>query len=118
MDAIAITGLRAYGTHGVLPHERDLGQVFVVDLRLGLDLGPAAASDDLGDTVHYGHLAERVAEAVRTTRFDLIEALAGHLAELVLADPRVAEVEVTVRKPHAPIPEDLSEVAVTLRRAR
>ncbi|MBA2575754.1 MAG: dihydroneopterin aldolase [Euzebyaceae bacterium] len=118
MDRIEIRGLRAFGRHGVTEAERREGQTFVVDLVLELDLGPAARSDDLGDTVHYGDLAQRVATAVRETRFDLIEALAGHLSELALDDPRVEAVEVRVGKPQAPIAEDLDHVAVVLRRAR
>jgi dihydroneopterin aldolase len=118
-DRIEINGLRVFGRHGVLPHEQELGQVFVIDLVLELDLSSAAASDDLADTVHYGEVAEQVAEAVRETRFDLIEALAGHLAALVLGrHERVASVEVTVRKPDAPIPLDLDGVAIVLRRSR
>jgi 7,8-dihydroneopterin aldolase/epimerase/oxygenase len=118
VDEIAITGLRAFGRHGVLAEEQRDGQTFTIDLRLSLDLTTAAATDDLAETVHYGELAEAVAEAVATTRFALIEALAGHLADLALRHARVQAVEVTVHKPQAPIPLDLDEVAVTLRRAR
>jgi 7,8-dihydroneopterin aldolase/epimerase/oxygenase len=118
-DRIEITGLRVHAHHGVLPHERELGQVFVVDLVIELDLTAAAASDDLADTVHYGEVAEVVVAAVRERRFDLIEALAGHLAEVVLDhDARSTAVEVAVRKPAAPLPLDFGEVAVRLRRER
>src|SRR5690606_27323449 len=58
-DSITLTGLRAMGYHGVLPHERVEGQLFVVDVVLHLPLGPAAAGDDLGATVDYGVLANR-----------------------------------------------------------
>jgi dihydroneopterin aldolase len=117
-DRIELTGLRAFGHHGALEHERREGQTFVVDLALELDLSAAAAGDDLSATVHYGELAERAVAAVETSRFDLIEALANHLAELVLADARVAAVTVRVAKPDAPIPVPFDEVAVVLRRAR
>ncbi len=56
MDRISVTGIEVFAHHGVLPHERELGQRFVVDLALELDLAPAAASDDVADTVHYGDL--------------------------------------------------------------
>lgn len=118
MDRIEITGLEAFGHHGVLPREQAEGQTFVVDLALELDLEPAAASDDLAATVHYGELAERVAGAVAETRFDLIEALAGHLVGLALSDPRVSAVTVRVGKPQAPVDAVFTDVAVVLRRAR
>ena len=116
MDRIEIRGLRVRGRHGVYEEEKRHGQPFVVDVTLERDLSAAAASDSLGETVDYGTLAQQVADAVATTRFDLIEALAGHIADLALTDPSVAAVEVRVCKPEAPIDLDLHEVAVVLRR--
>lgn len=118
MDRIELRGLRVRGHHGVLDSEAEHGQVFTVDLALEVDLERAAENDTLEDTVDYGILAARIADAVATTRFRLIEALAGHLARLALEDPRVVTVEVRVGKPHAPVAVDLAEVAVTLHRTR
>ncbi len=118
MDRIEIKGLRAFGRHGVLERERRDGQMFVVDVALEVDLTRAAASDALADTVDYGLLAERLARAVSGTRFDLIEALAGHLAGIALEDGRVRAAEVRVVKPHAPVAVDLAEVAVVVVRRR
>ncbi len=117
-DRIEIRGLRVRGRHGALPHEAELGQVFVVDCTLELDVSAAEASDDLTDTVDYGALASEFAAVVRDTRCDLIEALAGHLARTALGHERVEAVTVRVAKPHAPVPEDLAEVAVSIRRER
>ena len=116
MDRIEIRGLRARGRHGVFEQEKRHGQTFVVDVTLERDLATPAGSDALGDTVDYGTLAQQISDAVTTTRFDLIEALAGHIADLALADPSVDAVEVRVAKPEAPISVELSEVAVVLRR--
>ena len=113
-DRIALTGLRVRGHHGVLPHEREDGQDFVVDVVLHLDLAPAAASDAVADTVHYGELAERLAAVVAGKPVDLIEALADRLAAVCLADERVQRAEVTVHKPSAPIPLSFDDVSVTL----
>lgn len=113
-DRIVLTGLRAHGRHGVLPQERTDGQEFVVDAVLRLDTRPAAASDDLADTVDYGALAQRLVEVVGGEPCDLIETLAGRLAQVCLADPRVFEAEVTVHKPNAPIPVPFDDVSVTV----
>lgn len=118
MDRIEIKGLRARGRHGVFEEERRHGQVFVVDVILERDLSGPAASDALGDTVDYGILGQQIAHAVGSTRFDLIEALAGHIADLALADSTVQAVEVRVAKPEAPMTIELDEVAVVLRRTR
>ena len=77
VDRITLTGIEVFGHHGVLPHEREFGQRFVVDAVLELDLAPAAASDDLGDTVDYGRLSGDIAAIVAGDPFDLIESLAG-----------------------------------------
>jgi dihydroneopterin aldolase len=117
-DHIILTGLRVRGFHGVFDFERRDGQDFVVDVDLELDLAPAAASDKVADTVHYGELAGALSEVIAGEPVDLIETLADRLAGVCLADPRVAAATVTVHKPGAPIPQDFADVAVTLRRAR
>jgi len=117
-DRIALTGLRVRGLHGVYAEERRDGQDFVVDAVLELDLSPAGRSDDVTDTVHYGELAERLAEVVAGEPVNLIETLAQRLVDVCLADPRVCAAEVTVHKPAAPIPLSFADVAVTIRRER
>jgi 7,8-dihydroneopterin aldolase/epimerase/oxygenase len=117
-DTIALTGLRAHGRHGVHPSEREHGQDFVVDVVLELDLRPAAASDDVTDTVHYGELAGALVRIVTGEPVRLIETLAARLAAACLDDPRVRAATVTVHKPQAPIPHDFTDVAVTVRRTR
>jgi len=117
-DLIQLTGLRVRGRHGVLPAERADGQEFVVDAVLELDTRPAAASDDVADTVHYGELADALAAVVAGDPVDLLETLAARLAGVCLADARVAAAEVTVHKPQAPIDQVFADVAVTVRRAR
>jgi dihydroneopterin aldolase len=116
-DRILLSGLRVRGHHGVLAHEAELGQVFLVDLELVLDLAPAGRSDDLDKTVDYGSLAGRVAEVVGGRPRKLLEALAEDLAQLVLADGRVRQVRVRVTKPQAPLPVD-GGVAVEITRER
>jgi 7,8-dihydroneopterin aldolase/epimerase/oxygenase len=117
-DVITLTGLRAWGRHGVYPAERAQGQPFVVDVVLELDLQPAAASDDVHDTVHYGDLAGRLVAVLEGEPVNLIETLAQRLAGECLSDARVAAATVTVHKPRAPVPHELADVAVTIRRAR
>jgi dihydroneopterin aldolase len=117
-DTIAVRGLRAIGHHGVYDEERAIGQPFVVDVVLHLDLAPAAASDDVGDTVHYGELAQQVVAAVEGEPVDLVETLAQRVADLALSYPRVDEVEVTVHKPEAPVGVPFVDVAVTIVRGR
>lgn len=115
---VAIHGLEAFGRHGVLPAETELGQTFVVDVELTLVHAVAAATDELADTVDYAALADAVVAIVSGPPFALIERLAGAIADRVLAEPGAREVVVTVRKPHVALPHALADTAVTLRRVR
>lgn len=115
-DVITLTGLRVWGWHGVFEHEKRDGQEFVVDVRMWADLSAAAATDDLSATIDYGHVAGIVAEVVGGRPYDLIEAVAGVLADRIVDRPRVAAAEVTVHKPAAPIPQDFADVSVTITR--
>ena len=117
-DVISLSGLRARGRHGVHDFERTEGQDFLIDAVLEIDLRPAARSDALADTVHYGQLADRLVAVVTGEPVNLIETLAARLAQVCLADARVRAATVTVHKPQAPIPHEFADVAVTLRRER
>jgi dihydroneopterin aldolase len=97
-DRITLTGLRVFGRHGVLEHERRDGQHFVIDLTVWVDLDKAGESDALADTLDYGALAARAAEIVGGPAYDLIESVGARIADAVMADERVHAVEVTVRR--------------------
>ena len=117
-DRIELRGLRVRGHHGVFDHERRDGQEFVIDITAWLDLDVAAASDDLADTLDYGDLAQRAADIVAGPPRQLIETVAGEIADGVMADERVHAAEVVVHKPGAPIPLEFADVAVVARRFR
>src|SRR5512139_3430151 len=117
-DRLAVLGIEAYGHHGVFDFERREGQIFKVDLALGLDTRPAARSDDLQDTVDYGSLVAAVKTAIEHDPVDLIETLAERIADVCLTDTRVEWAEVTVHKPDAPIEATFSDVALTIHRSR
>ncbi|MBS4727690.1 dihydroneopterin aldolase [Mycobacterium sp. SM1] len=118
VDRIELRGLTVRGHHGVCPHERAGGQDFVVDITVWIDLAHAAASDNLCDTYDYGVLAQRAADIVAGPARNLIETVAGDIADDVMRDERVRAVEVVVHKPQAPIPQMFTDVAVAARRSR
>ena len=117
-DRIELRGLRVRGHHGVYEHERRDGQDFVVDITVWMDLTAAARSDRLRDTLDYGALAQRAAAIVGGPPCDLIEAVAGRVADDVFADVRGQTVEGVLHKPQAPIPLEFADVAVVARRSR
>lgn len=116
MDRIRLTGLRAFGHHGVFDHERTDGQEFLVDLEVPGDLSTAGRGDVLADTVDYGVLAEEVVAVITGQPFDLIESVAEEIARRCLA--QCSEITVTVHKPQAPIPHAFADVSVSVTRTR
>jgi dihydroneopterin aldolase len=114
LDRITIAGISGTGYHGVLPEERRDGQIFVVDLELVADLAPAAASDDLSDTVDYSGLAAETLALIEGEPCDLIETLAERIATAALGHSRVEEARVTVHKPRAPVGVPFTDVSVTV----
>ncbi|MGO1647086.1 MAG: dihydropteroate synthase [Agrococcus casei] len=114
--AIRIEGVRAYGFHGVLAAERAVGQEFVVDVDLSGRFGRAVESDALADTVNYAEIAQKVVSVVEGEPVDLIEALAGRIADACAALPLVDAAHVTVHKPNAPVGVPFGDVAVSVSR--
>jgi len=115
-DELTITGVECFAHHGVFDFERREGQVFVIDLALGVDTRAAAASDDLQETVDYGTLVDRVRAAVESEPVDLIETVAQRIADVCLTERRVEWARVTIHKPDAPIDATFRDVALTITR--
>ncbi|MGC5172234.1 dihydroneopterin aldolase [Microbacterium sp. DT81.1] len=118
LDEITVTGLRAFGRHGVFDFERQQGQDFLVDVTMHVSTRRAAETDDVADTIHYGEVSERVAAIVGGEPVNLVETLAERIAADLLTDERVLLAVVTVHKPSAPIAVPFTDVAVTIRRGR
>jgi len=117
-DSIALRGLTAQGRHGWFAHERENGQVFVADVTLEVDTRRAASTDDLTDTIDYGEIATDVIGVLEGEPVHLVETLASRVAEVCLDRTGVEAVEVSVHKPEAPVPANLGDVTVTIRRSR
>ena len=117
-DRITLTGISARGRHGVLDWEKQLGQPFVADVVLEVDLSRPGDSDDLAHTVNYAAVAAEVVEVLAGEPMDLIEAVAERVARRALAHQLVEAVEVTVHKPDAPVGVPVTDVSVHVRRER
>lgn len=113
IDSIELLGLREFGYHGVLEHERINGQYFSVDATLGLSISHAAYTDDLADTVNYAEVADTIRARIAGGPVDLIEKLAELIAADCLAFPQVAFAKIRVHKPDAPIEGEFADVIVT-----
>lgn len=101
MDIIFIRELRVQTLIGVYPKERERRQTLLLDLELGADIRPAAASDRLDDTLDYAAVARRIEEFAAASAFQLVEALGERIAELLRREFGVPWLRLTLRKPGA-----------------
>ena len=115
-DFIDIEGLLVRTIVGINPEERVNRQDVVIDVRLAVDMRPAAKSDDIDDAVNYRTLTKQIIALVEESRFQLIERMAQEVATLCLQDSRVAAVRVKICKPGAV--RFAQSVSVTIERSR
>jgi len=119
MDTIFLKGIVVHARHGVMAHEAEIGQRFVIDLELFADLSEPSRNDRLADTVCYSNVVATATEAFHSTNYKLLERAAGALADAILTTfPRIQAVKVVLHKPHAPIATIFEDVGVVLTRNR
>lgn len=118
-DKIQLAGMVFYSYHGARLAERELGQRFIVDLELEMDLSNAGMSDSLADTVSYSNVYAVVREVMEEGSHNLLESLAETIARLILEGFDVDAVHVTVKKPEVPIQGSImTHAAVEITRRR
>ena len=119
MDCIHLTGIRCYGYTGYLPEEQVLGQWFEVDVKLWLDISTSAKTDAIEDTVDYRNVITLTQHLIKTSKFVLVERLTATIADSILASSdRIAQVQVILSKPAAPIPDFGGKISIELTRSK
>ncbi|MEJ7220662.1 dihydroneopterin aldolase [Staphylococcus gallinarum] len=114
-DTIFLNGLKFYGYHGALPAENEIGQIFIVDITLKVDLKPAGESDQVTDTVHYGEVFEDVKAIMKGEPVNLLEHLAERIAKRINSHyNRVMETKVRITKENPPIPGHYDGVGIEI----
>jgi dihydroneopterin aldolase len=115
--AIEIYGLEIFGFHGALPEERERGQPFLFDITLmAHDAG--VRTDKLSDTIDYTQVVACVEEIASGSRFNLIEALAAAIADVLVSRFDVSRARVRVRKPEVQLDHPVEFTAATVERGR
>ena len=119
MDKISIKGLKLFAYHGVNPEEKENGQNFVIDLDYYVNIARACQMDTLDDTVSYAKVVKTIRRVFTAEKYDLIERAAQIIADAVLDEfDDIFKVEVTLKKPEAPISAEFDYVAVSIMRER
>lgn len=119
MDKIQLNKMEFYGYHGVFPEENQLGQRFIVDLTVHVNLKRAGQTDDLNHSINYAELYTICREIVEGDPFQLIEAVAEKIADSLLIHYRdINSCTVKVIKPDPPIKGHYESVAIEITRSR
>ena len=117
MDKIHLKDVEIFANHGVFEEEKRLGQKFIFDIELELDLSVAGKTGDLNSSVHYGELVYEIEKIVSEKSYDLIETVGEKVCEHILLKYRmIKNAKVKVKKPWAPIGRHLSYAAIEINR--
>jgi len=99
MDIIFLSEVKVQTKLGVPEWERMVEQTIVLDIEIGYDLTKACKSDAVADTIDYGAVVERVRATLKENSFQLVEALAEHICQLILKEFGALSVKIKVAKP-------------------
>ena len=115
---IIVSGIKFHGYHGLTRIEREIGVRYSVDVEMTLDLGPAAASDEVQKTIDYRSVHHTVLEVGRNNSYHLIETLADRIASAVLRSTIASSLLVRVRKETPILDGIVDSVSVEMVRRR
>jgi 7,8-dihydroneopterin aldolase/epimerase/oxygenase len=115
-ESLKILGLKVPAHIGITEEERSRAQNVIVSVEVFADLTAAVASDEFADTIDYDRLTTDVAQLVRSSRSNLLEHLAGSIADHIGSLSGVERVTVEVSKESPPVREHVEEIAVRITR--
>ena len=116
-DEIRIEGLEVYARHGVYPEETKNGQYFYVNAILYINMRRAGREDNLERTINYGTVCRFITDWMQENTCLLLEAVAERLSQALLLEyDALADLELEIQKPHAPIRLPFGNVSVKVRR--
>ncbi|MGZ8382319.1 MAG: dihydroneopterin aldolase, partial [Nitrospira sp.] len=117
-ERVVIERLEFRGRCGVTPEERARPQPLAVDLELDCRLEAAGLSDDLGHTIDYANVAQRVVDIGTLQESQLLETLAERLLAALFDEFPISRIKLWLRKLHPPIPYVTRSVGINIERTR
>ncbi len=119
MDKILINGLKLFAYHGVNPEEKENGQNFIFDIELSVNMNKVCYSDHVEDTVSYAKVVKTVRRIFTSQKYDLLEKCAQVVSDAIFEEyPDVLKIELTLKKPEAPVSAEFSYMGVHISRSR
>jgi 7,8-dihydroneopterin aldolase/epimerase/oxygenase len=100
MDTIFLEQVKVQTKLGVPEWERMVPQTMILDIEISYNLSNSCKSDNIADTIDYGLVVSRIRETLTEHSFQLVEALAEHVCQLILSEFKALSVKVKVAKPN------------------
>ena len=107
--------MKFYAFHGVTEQEKKVGNTFIVDLKLFLDLSKASETDDLSDTVNYAEIYNIVKSEMEIPS-KLLEHVAGRILRRIQNEfPTITKIKISLAKERPPIEGEIESAAIQMK---
>ena len=113
---ILLKGIRFYAYHGVAPQENLIGNEYVIDLKLGVDISKAMQTDEVTDTVNYAEVYN-----VIKTEMDISSKLleyVGIVKKLFEQFATIEDIDLLLSKRNPPMGADIESTGIELHCSR
>lgn len=112
---IRLNKIRLRGSHGVLPQESIVGNDFVLDIYLELDIPKAVISDDIADTISYSEVYD-IVKYEMSVHSCLLENVCYRIIKRIQQSfSEVKHIVVSIEKLSPPIPSsDIYSASITI----
>lgn len=115
---IFLKEIRCYAYHGVAPQENLIGNEYVIDLKLKVDISQASQTDEVTDTVSYADVHELI-KAEMAVPSKLLEHVGGRMAAKLFEEfPAIEEIELRLSKRNPPMGADIDTAGIELHCSR
>ena len=115
---ILLKEIRCYAYHGVAPQENLIGNEYIIDLKLKVDINKAAQTDEVADTVNYAEV-HQVIMAEMAVPSKLLEHVGGRIIEKLFQQfPALEEKELHLSKRTPPMGADVESAGIELHCSR
>ncbi|MCL5039238.1 MAG: dihydroneopterin aldolase [Firmicutes bacterium] len=102
-DLLLVKGMEFWAYHGYYPEENKLGQRFVVDVEVAVDMRKMGETDDLSAGLSYVTVYNLTKKVVTGEQHKLVQRIAQRIADEIIAAHPIKQVRVTVKKPSVAI---------------
>jgi dihydroneopterin aldolase len=101
IDTVFISDLQIETIIGIHAWEQERPRPLVLDIELGVDIRPAAASDHIRDAIDYKAVSDAIIDLTRTRQFQLLETLAETIGRLIFERFPIQTLSLRIGKPGA-----------------